>query len=73
MSKYDALWVHIQKSGQPQLILTFGEIAQITGAPLDHSFLKYKKELLSYGYEVRKISMKAQTVRVTRLSPENQK
>ena len=38
MRKYDALWAHVQKSGQPQLILTFDEIGQITGAPLDRSF-----------------------------------
>ena len=62
MSKYDALWKYIQESGQPQLTLTFDKIAEISGIPLDHSFLKYKKELLAYGYEVRKISMKAQTV-----------
>ncbi len=62
MSKYDALWKYIQASGQPQLTLTFDKIAEISGIPLDHSFLKYKKELLAYGYEVRKISMKAQTV-----------
>lgn len=62
MSKYDALWKYIQASGQPQLTLTFDEIAEISGIPLDHSFLKYKKELLAYGYEVRKISMKTQTV-----------
>ena len=29
---------------------------------MDHSFLTYKKELKEYGYEVRKISMKEQTV-----------
>ena len=34
----------------------------IAGVPLDHSFLKYKKELCNYGYEVSKISMKEQTV-----------
>ena len=62
MSKYDALWKYIQASGQPQLTLTFDEIAELSGIPLDHSFLKYKKELLAYGYEVGKISMKAQTV-----------
>ena len=62
MSKYDALWKYIQASGQPQLTLTFDKIAEISGIPLDHSFLKYKKELLAYGYEVRKISMKAQIV-----------
>ena len=30
--------------------------------PIDHSFLKYKKELIKYGYKVVKISMKEQTV-----------
>ena len=62
MSKYNALWAYIHESGKPQLILTFDEIGQIAGVPLDHSFLKYKKELCDYGYEVTKISMKAQTV-----------
>ena len=62
MSKYHALWVYIHESGKPQLTLTFDEIGQIAGVPLDHSFLKYKKELCSYGYEVVNISMKAQTV-----------
>ena len=62
MSKYHALWVYIHESGKPQLTLTFDEISQIAGVPVDHSFLKYKKELCSYGYEVVKISMKAQTV-----------
>ena len=42
--------------------LTFDEIADVSGVPIDHSFLKYKKELLEYGYQVGKISMKEQTV-----------
>ena len=29
---------------------------------VNHSFLKYKKELIDYGYEVEKISMKEQTI-----------
>ena len=62
MSKYDTLWTYIQKSGKSQLTLSFDKIGEIAGVPLDHSFLKYKNELLAYGYEVRKISMKAQTV-----------
>ena len=62
MSKYYALWVYIQKQGTQQLTLTFDEIRQIAGIPLDHSFLKYKKELCDYGYAVGKISMKDQTV-----------
>ena len=40
----------------------FEEIQNIAGIPIDHSFLKYKKELLEYGYSVEKISMKKQTV-----------
>lgn len=62
MSKYHALWAYIQKQGTQQLTLTFDEIGQITGIPLGHSFLKYKKELSDFGYEVGKISMKNQTV-----------
>lgn len=62
MSKYDALWEYIHKSGKPKFTLTFEEIEKIAGVPIDHSFLKYKKELTEYGYEVKKISMKARTV-----------
>lgn len=62
MSKYGKLWKYIKKSNKPQIILTYDEIEQIAGVPIDHSFLKYKKELSEYGYEVCKISMKARTV-----------
>ncbi len=37
-------------------------IHNIAGMPIDHSFLRYKKELTEYGYEVEKISMKEQRV-----------
>lgn len=50
-----------------QFKLTFDEIAQIAGLPLDHSFLTYKKELLAYGCRVGKISMKEQTVAFERI------
>lgn len=62
MSKYNSLWEHVQKSGSSSLKLTFDEIQAIAGLPIDHSFLKYKKELAEYGYQVGKISMKEQTV-----------
>ena len=62
MSKYDALWAYVQKDGSPTLKLTFEQIQEIAGIPIDHSFLKYKKELMDYGYQVGKISMKEQTV-----------
>ncbi len=62
MSKYNALWEHVQKSEKESFQLTFEEIQEIAGIPIDHSFLKYKKELTDYGYQVGKISMKEQTV-----------
>ena len=62
MSKYDALWAYMQKDGSPTLKLTFRQIQEIAGIPIDHPFLKYKKELTDYGYQVGKISMKEQTV-----------
>jgi len=62
MSKYTPLWEYIIQNGAPSLNLTFDEIQQIIGFPLDHSFLRFKKELLEYGYQVEKISMKNQTV-----------
>ena len=62
MSKYDALWAYIRGLNEEKLVLRFADIAQITGTPLDHSFLKYKKELTQYGYAVGKISRKSQTV-----------
>ena len=62
MSKYDLLWEYVQQNGNPSLKLTFDEIHNIAGIPIDHSFLKFKKELTDYGYQVGKISMKEQTV-----------
>lgn len=62
MSKYRSLWEYVQKSQKESLKLTFEEIQKIAGIPIDHSFLKYKKELTEYGYQVGKISMKEQTV-----------
>ena len=62
MSKYNALWEYVQRCGEPTLKLTFDEIQNIAGIPIDHSFLKYKKELGDYGYQAGKISMKEKTV-----------
>lgn len=62
MSKYDVLWVWIKENGTDSFKLTFAEIEQIVGLPIDHFFLTYKKELMNYGYQVGKISMKEQTV-----------
>lgn len=62
MSKYNALWEYVSLSDKSSFKLTYEEIEQIAGVPIDHSFLTYKKELLAFGYRVGKISMKAQTV-----------
>ena len=62
MSKYNNLWKYVQENGSQSFKLTFDEIAEIAGIEIDHSFLKFKKELREYGYEVGKISMKEQTV-----------
>lgn len=62
MSKYRTLWQHIQKDGRPSFKLSFAEIQEISGIPMDHSFLTFKKELTEFGYHVGKISMKEQTV-----------
>lgn len=62
MSKYNALWEWIRENGTDSFKLTFDEIGQIAGVPIDHSFLAYKKELMGYGYQVAKISLKEQTV-----------
>ena len=62
MSKYQPLWEHIQTINADKLSLSYGEIESILGFPIDHSFLTYKKELPACGWNVKKNSMKEQTV-----------
>ena len=62
MSKYNPLWKWINKNKTDDFKLTFAEIENIAGVPIDHSFLTFKKELLQYGFKVVKSSMKEQTV-----------
>ena len=62
MSKYEPLWKVIGQRTEDCFTLTYAEIEQILGFPIDHAFLTFKKELPDYGYEVGKISMKAHTV-----------
>ena len=67
VSKYDLLWEAVRERGEQSFKLTCEEIQHIAGNPIDHSFLRYKKELAEYGYQVGKISMKEQTVAFQRL------
>ena len=70
MSKYDGLWKWIAENGQDQFKLTYAQIEELAGVPIDHSFLKFKKELLDYGYQVDKISMKEETVTFEKVKVE---
>ena len=62
MSKYQKLWKYIKEQSSETLKLTYDEIENIAGIPLDHSFLTYKKELLEYSWQVKKIYMKEKSV-----------
>lgn len=62
MSKFNNLWEKIGQDGRVLFTLSFAEIETMAGLPIDHSFLNAKKELLSFGYQVKKISLKEQTV-----------
>jgi hypothetical protein len=62
MSKYDKLWQAVKDDGRESFKLTQDEIKEILGFPMDHSFLNAKKELLVFGYQVGKISLKEKTV-----------
>lgn len=68
MSRYEPLWQHVSRQDGIQVLLSFSDIEKILGFPLDHSFLNSKKELLSFGWQVMKISMKEKTVRFGRFT-----
>lgn len=70
MSKYDSLWKWINENKTDNFKLTYAEIENIAGVPIDHSFLRFKKELLQYGFQVAKISMKEQTVDFEKVKEE---
>ena len=67
MSKYEPLWKYIKNNKKEEYKLTYEEIRSILGFDIDHSFLKYKKELLEYGYEIVKISIKDKYVLIHRI------
>ena len=68
MSKYDKLWNYIKENNKEKYILTFDEVNDILEFKLDHSFLKYKKELELYGYKVSKISLKEKYIIIDKIS-----
>lgn len=62
MSKYIPLRQYLQTRTEDRVELSFDEIKDILGFPIDHSFLNYKKELLDYGYHVQKIYLKEKKI-----------
>ena len=67
MSKYEPLWKYIKYNKKEEYKLTYEEIRSVLGFNIDHSFLKYKKELLEYGYEITKISIKDKYVLIHKI------
>lgn len=66
MSKYDKLWEYVKSREGDSFLLSFEDIERIAGVPIDHSFLRYKRELEEYGWRVGKISMKVGKVEFLR-------
>lgn len=68
--KYNKLWEYIASTGKENVVLGFREIENILGFEINHSFLNSKKELIKYGYEVSKISLKNKKIYVRRINDE---
>ena len=67
MSKFVPLWEYVDGQAGRELRLPFSQVEEICGFPIDHSFLNCKKELLAYGWQVKKISLKQQTVALEKI------
>jgi hypothetical protein len=68
MSKYEPLWKYLKSSGLETVRLSFDEIHKILGFDIDHSFLTYKKELIQFGYQVGKISLKEKHISFSKIA-----
>ncbi len=54
MSKYDPLWNSISQSDRDSLKLSFEDIRQILGFPIDHAFCDTGKSCLTMDGKCRK-------------------
>lgn len=66
MSKYQKLWNYLKDQSSSYVDLTFEQVELVAGIPLDHSFLSHKKELLEFGWNVKKVHMKEKLVEFVR-------
>ncbi len=62
MSKYESLWKYLKINQKNEYLLSFDEIKNILGFPIDHTFLNAKKEAIVFGYKVGKISTKKKMI-----------
>lgn len=67
MSKYEPLWKYVKDKNKDTYKLSYDEIKSILGFELDHSFLNHKKELIEYGFEVKKISLKEKVIIISKI------
>jgi len=56
MDKYSKLWERFDGKIEAKITLSFDEIKTIAWIDVDHSFLKFKKNLENHGYTLEKIS-----------------
>jgi len=70
MGRYEPLWKYLKENNKDNYKLTFTEIKNILGFPIDHSFLTYKKEAKEYDYEIERISIKEETIIINKKSKE---
>lgn len=66
-NKYIKLWEYIKDNNKEYYKLSFDDIENILGFKINHSFLNCKKELIRYGYVVKKISLKEKYVEIDKL------
>ena len=67
-NKYIKLWEYIRDNNKEYYKLSFDDIENILGFKINHSFLNCKKELIRYGYVVKKISLKEKYVEIDKLN-----
>lgn len=70
MSKYTPLWDWIGEHGTAHFQLTFSEIENIAGLPIDHSFLSYKKELRGKSSQPKNEAVQIFLFRFPRIFPD---
>lgn len=67
MSRYQPLWDFVFGCGCRHYALTFDDIADIIGSPLNHTLMLYNAELQSYGYTITRISERESTVFIDKI------